>query len=101
MSLDVKFIVFTLILTASMLAQAWDTENIRGPEAQQAKAEFMRQIELTCQSAGCTIRRIDGKFTPDFLITLRNGWWFKVTHDPGVIEVTTKPSTLAELNENK
>lgn len=79
----------------------WDTDTIRGPEAQQAKREFMRQIELACQSAGCTIRAVDGKFTTDFLVTLRNGWWFKVTHDPGVIEVTTKPSTLTELNQNK
>jgi hypothetical protein len=114
----VKKFLFILILAISALSWAWpptygaefeffhpklkwDTDTIRGPEAEQAKKEFMEQIELACLTAGCKIKPISGKFTTDFLVTMPNGWWFKVTHDPGVIEITTKPSTLAELNQNK
>lgn len=113
-----RFLLFTLILTACSAVWAWpptygaefeffhsnltwDIENIDGPEAQQAKAEFVQQIRLACERAGCKVKAIDGKYTTDFLVTLANGWWFKVTHDPGVIEVTTKPSTIAELKQNK
>lgn len=116
--LSVKTILFSLILIAYAFAWAWpptygaefeffhprltwDTDTIRGPEANQAKKEFMQQIEVACKIAGCTIKSISGKFTTDFLVTMPNGWWFKVTHDPGVIEITTKPSTLQELNNNK
>lgn len=113
-----KFLCFYFILMMSIACWAWpptygaefefyhpkltwDLEDIRGPEAEQAKKEFIYQIELACKTAGCKIKPIEGKFTTDYLITMPNGWWFKVTHDPGVIEITTKPSTLKELKENK
>ncbi|MBC7421425.1 MAG: hypothetical protein H7328_11925 [Bdellovibrio sp.] len=79
----------------------WDKKTIRGPEAMKAKAEFMEQIYIACKTAGCTVTEISGKFTTDYRVTLKNSWWFVVSHDPSVIEVTTKPSTLAELKENK
>ena len=78
----------------------WNLENINGPEALQAKAEFMHQIQEDCLASGCKVDKIGGKFSVDYRVTLPNGWWFIVSHDPAVIEITTKPSTLAELRQN-
>lgn len=80
----------------------WDDKGTHGESAIQAKKEFMHQVRERCAAAsGCRIETISGKFTPDFKVTLANGWWFIVSHDPAVIEIATKPSTLKELRDNR
>ncbi len=81
----------------------WDDKSIRSESALQAKKEFMHSVYGSCSATpGCRVETVNGKFTPDFKVTLANGWWFKVSHDPAVIEVLTKPSPVstASFTEN-
>lgn len=39
-------------------------------------------------------------FPDELLVKYKDGWWFKVTHDPKVLEVTTKPQNINEVFNN-
>ncbi|MES2800889.1 MAG: hypothetical protein V4654_00225 [Bdellovibrionota bacterium] len=73
-------------------------------QAADAKITFVKNIQALCKSMGCKVEEVQGKWrmdvparSHDYKVTLSDGWWFKVSHDPGCIEITTKPSTQAEL----
>lgn len=79
----------------------WGNDDCRGPVAEAAKMKFVKAVTDACKSMGCTVEKVSGKFTPDYKVTFADGWWFKISHDPAVVEVTTKPSTIAELSERR
>ncbi len=93
--------------------------NSRNAIAGNLKLQFVENLRKLCETKGCTVTEAKGKwengfpsldmhaapFTTemgkDYLVTMADGWWFKVSHDPGCVEITTKPSTLAELRQQK
>ncbi len=44
---------------------------------------------------------IDKSNMTAYTVTYKDGWWYRVSSDPGVVEVQTKPSTLVELKKNR
>lgn len=79
----------------------WGNDDCRGPVAEAAKKKFVANVTARCKTLGCTVEKVSGKWSPDFKVTFADGWWFKISHDPAVIEITTKPSTIAELSARR
>lgn len=71
----------------------------KGHLEHQAKVRLTSILVQQCLKIGCDVRATAGKwpYSPDFLVEFHDGWWFKISHDPGVIEIMTKPATLEEL----
>lgn len=69
----------------------------------EAKNRLAEAIIEQCLSLGCKVTEGKGKFagSPDFTVTFPDGWWFKVSHDPSVIEIMTKPATVSELRKHE
>lgn len=74
-----------------------------------AKLMYVENLKKMCEQKGCTVEKVRGKWQymanpdqgADYKVTMPDGWWFKVSHDPNCVEVTTKPSTLEELRKQK
>jgi hypothetical protein len=79
----------------------WDADEMASPLALQIKERFFKAITEECLKIKCVIHELRGKYGFDYKITLPHGWWFVISHDPSVIEIKTKPSTMAELVHNK
>lgn len=83
-------------LTHPSLVSRWEAGG--KAEAEQAKQIYIENIRRICDLRGCKVEAVPGKWlTSDFRVTMPDGWWFKVSHDPGCVEITTKPSALSEL----
>lgn len=119
---SVKLIlIFTMVIVASPLLWAWPPTY--GAEFELTKtslrpsfndegapdlthenrmkdemAEYIRSV--LCTNGRCSVEFVDGKWGLDHKVKFSDGWWFKVSSDPGCVEVTFKPSTL-EILENK
>lgn len=64
------------------------------------KKEQMRFVELMrkrCESRGCKVIEVPGKWDTDYRVEYKDGWYFKVSYDPGCVEITFKASTLDTL----
>lgn len=61
--------------------------------------EYVAHMRERCVSLGCKVVEVAGKWDSDFRVEYADGWWFKISYDPGCIEITFKPSTLATLRE--
>lgn len=68
----------------------------------EAVVDFKDEVVRRCGSA-CRVTSIEkGKFGfTEFKVELADGWWFDISVDPGVVEIRTKPSTLAELQQHR
>ncbi|AZZ37404.1 hypothetical protein CIK05_11570 [Bdellovibrio sp. qaytius] len=74
-------------------------------EAAKAKLLYVENIREICATVGCTVDMEYGKWgsmqdhtqAADYKVTFADGWWFKISHDPECVEITTKPSTIEEL----
>jgi hypothetical protein len=66
-----------------------------------AQMKMVARMKIRCLSLGCTVEVVKGKWDKDFKVSFADGWWFKISSDPGCVEVTFKPSTLAELEIRK
>jgi hypothetical protein len=75
----------------------------------QAKLFYVDHIKKICEQKGCVVEKVDGKWwtmtdkdqAADYKVIMPDGWWFKISHDPGCVEITTKPSTLQELRAQR
>jgi hypothetical protein len=71
-------------------------------QAIQAKLMFVDNLRTLCAGGNCRIIEVEGKYADaDFQVLFKDGFWFKVSYDPGTVEITTKPSTLKELRKQK
>jgi hypothetical protein len=64
------------------------------------KKEQMRYIthmRERCVTIGCKVTEVPGKWDTDYKVEFPDGWWFKVSYDPGCVEITFKASTLETL----
>ncbi len=52
-----------------------------------------------CKVAGCVVEKVSHKFGDAYLVKYKDGFWFRVSFDPGCVEVQTRPSTLEELTK--
>ncbi|KYG63765.1 hypothetical protein AZI86_13145 [Bdellovibrio bacteriovorus] len=65
---------------------------------EEAMADRMvKAIQEICPPPQCQETRVEGKFGQESRFQLENGFWFQISWDPNVVEVTTKPSTVAEV----
>lgn len=65
---------------------------------QKEQLAFAKYMEHHCLIAKCVVKPIAGKWgTTDFVVAYEDGWWFKISKDPGCIEITFKPSSREEL----
>jgi len=113
-----KSLLFAVLITISAVAQAgpmtfgpeWELTSADLQEApefhggpapncpeKQAQMLFVEKIRERCQKLDCTVTGKPGKWDTDFTVQFTDGWWFKVSYDPAVVEITAKPSTLEEL----
>lgn len=72
------------------------------PSLSTAKAEQIRYVTAMrehCKITKCIITEVIGKFDTDYKVEYTDGWWFKISYDPGCVEITFKPSTLSDLNQ--
>lgn len=66
----------------------------------QMKTRFGERLRAKC--ADCKITEINGKWrSVEVRVELPGGFWFKVSQDPGVVEIMTKPADRAELRANQ
>src|SRR6185437_16273691 len=64
------------------------------PANLEARDKMRAAVALKCEETKeCTIDGNTVKYT--------DGWWFKISTDPAVIEIQTKPQTLGELKKNR
>jgi hypothetical protein len=66
-----------------------------------AQARMIAQVKKTCaRSKAC---RVNDKYLhPDYgKVTYKDGWWFKISTDPGTVEVQAKPTTAKEFTRLK
>lgn len=56
---------------------------------------FIEHLEKRCLISKCKIIEVTGKYSKwdDFRVEYPDGWWFKVSVDPGCVEIQFKPST--------
>ena len=126
--LYVKILFAFLFISFSLLSQAFAWPPTYGAEfefshpsitlewdhggneqAGEAKLIYVKNIIKLCQSLGCKVEAVQGKWqylskkdiASDYKVTLADGWWFKVSHDPECVEITTKPSTQEELKKRE
>src|ERR1017187_8639636 len=71
--------------------------------AARAAAKMAATIRQACQETSrCEEEIMDGKFGgEEWRYAFKDGWWFQISWDPGVVEVMTKPDTLDELTAHK
>lgn len=61
---------------------------------------MVEEIKRACSD--CKIRRTQNSYGVDvYKVIYPDGWYFVVATDPAVVEVQTKPSTLAEIEARK
>ncbi|MBX3034566.1 MAG: hypothetical protein KF865_11635 [Bdellovibrionaceae bacterium] len=65
----------------------------------QEQLRFVQKMRERCEALGCRITEVRGKWDQDFRVEFSDGWWFKVSYDPGCVEITFKPSPLETLRE--
>jgi hypothetical protein len=59
---------------------------------------FYEEVYAICK--GCKIRMgYDYDGTPHYKVTYPDGWWFKISLDPAVLEIQTAPSTVKKLKQ--
>lgn len=87
-------------LSEAPASDTWHGLSVDLVEAE-AKVKMKEALLAKCRLKGCRVQEVDGKWDKDYKIVFRDGWYFTISHDPGVVEIMTKPSTLAELREQK
>lgn len=65
------------------------------------KQKLADHLKDRCLHSSCTIEKIPGKWGEDFEVRFPDGWWIKLSSDPGCVEIMFKPSTLEELEKRK
>ncbi len=73
------------------------SENPTHTNVKTAQMEFVTHIRNRCLVSKCVVTEVKGKWDRDYVVEYPDGWWFKVSYDPGCVEFTFKPSTLTLL----
>ena len=69
---------------------------LKGHEEAMAQ-RMVKSIQEICPPPQCQEKRVEGKFGKESRFQLENGFWFQISWDPNVVEVRTRPSTVAEV----
>ncbi len=72
-------------------------DNPMGVEARDRMVEVIKAKCRTCTFSSVT----DGYGVENVKVTYPDGWYFVVATDPAVVEVQTKPSTVAEIEKHQ
>lgn len=91
-------------LTSKKLAQSggdFKSSNAKQSPERQEQLRFAEHLKEVCATAGCEVIPVHGKWSQDFKVKFSDNWYFKVSYDPGCVEITFKPSTLEVLEEKK
>jgi len=69
------------------------------PESREARDQMMKIMKVICENRGdCHIETLEDKYENiSHRVIYTDGWWFQIGTDPMVVEIQTKPSTVAEL----
>lgn len=60
--------------------------------------KFVQSMQQQCLVLKCEVLEVTGKWgVDDYRVQYKDGWWFKISIDPGCVEITFKPSTDDEL----
>jgi len=118
---------FALLLTVLFSGFAWAWPPTYGPEFEfttqklkdgytdlktsskqdsledRAHQEFAAYLEESvCPQMDCVVKKVRGKWnSSDYKVEFSDGWFFTVSFDPMVVEITFKPLTLAGLYEKR
>ncbi|KYG65579.1 hypothetical protein AZI86_00420 [Bdellovibrio bacteriovorus] len=69
---------------------------VNSPESEAARDRMMKAVRNAC--ANCYIQaKENGYGVKTYRVTYPDGWYFDIATDPAVVEVQTKPSTVAEI----
>lgn len=75
-----------------------DRDETKSPENYAAQLDLLAHIRRLCLAEKCLIASKTDKYGNEaFTVNFPDGWWFRVTLDPGVIEIQTRETTLTEL----
>lgn len=90
---------FELSNDAMLDAESYSSSMSKARVEDKAKLKLYQKILEKCPTYGCKATEAYGKHgtSKDITIQFADGWWFRLSHDPGVIEVMTKPATIEEL----
>lgn len=83
-------------------SKALQIENASDIKMREAFAEVMKRI---CKERNdCVVEKVEDPYGDDYVttrykITYRDGWWWKITTDPSVVEIVTKPETKERFQE--
>lgn len=65
-----------------------------------AQEAFRRHMESACRGGGCTVTQDrDRRGVVSYRVTYPDGWYYNISVDQKVVEVTTKPGTRADFRE--
>src|SRR5258707_430830 len=74
--------------------------NTVGKRNQEAANAMADQVKRACGS-DCSVMPHEGKFgLTEYRIGFKDGWWFNISSDPGVVEIQTLPETAAMIRSN-
>jgi hypothetical protein len=90
---------FTFTNAAINQAQS-DGETVNNEESERHQDLMMEQVRRTCD--GCRIIIEENKYEVEvYKVIYPDGWYFVIATDPAVVEVQTKPMTLADLKKQE
>lgn len=76
-----------------------------GPPKDQEKLAAKKladAIKKKClESQDCEVLEVHGKWSKDYDVKFKNGFWINISYDPVVVEVRAKPATRQELAQNR
>ncbi len=95
---DVTFGAEFTFTNDKIIAGARSDSTVHLPEAAQARDQFRDRVLQVCQ--GCyVVEEKNGYKATVHKIVYPDGWYFIIATDPSVVEVQTKPLTVAEYKK--
>jgi hypothetical protein len=92
-----------LEFTNSDITRAWERQAnpdmILNGTISGYQIKFKDRVVALCPD--CVITQVSDKYGQNvFRVTLEGGWYFNITMDPGVIEITSKPIPASDLSDD-
>jgi hypothetical protein len=83
-----------------LLAEPVDSHIVDSKRVRELQEKFGVYVRKLCEVSepSCSIKVVRNKYRAEvYRVTYQDGWWFQISTDPGVIEIQTKPATVAEI----
>lgn len=74
-----------------------DGLTVNNPESVKVQTQFMKSVLAKCKTAGCRVENYYNRYgVLSYKVIFNDSWYFRIETDPGVVEIQTKPTSLAD-----